>query len=77
MGISFARFNRRENCRSPALFDGKDIAHLGVFKSHILRGAINIAAATAKNRNFGALRCTSRHKCVCSDDQSSNIGGAF
>ena len=27
--INFARLNRRENCHSPALFDRKEIAHLG------------------------------------------------
>ena len=51
MGISFSPFNRRENRRSLASFDRKEIAHLGASKiARFCGGAVKIAAATAENR---------------------------
>ena len=44
-------FGHRENCRSLAIMDGKEIAHLQVGASKIaFGGAVQIAAATAENR---------------------------
>ena len=51
VGISFSPFNRRENRRSLASFDHKEIAHLGAFKiARFCGGAVKNAAATAENR---------------------------
>ena len=51
MGISFVHFNRRENRRLLAIFDRKEIAHLGALKiARFCGGAAKIAAATAENR---------------------------
>ena len=49
MGISLAHFNRRENRRSLAILDRKEIAHLGAVKiARFCGGAVKIAA-TAEN----------------------------
>ena len=51
MGISFVCSYLRENRRSLASFDCKDIAHLGVLKiERFCGGEVKIAAATAENR---------------------------
>ena len=51
MGISFVRFYCRENRRSLASFDRKEIAHLGAIKTaRCCGGAVKNAAATAENR---------------------------
>ena len=48
MGIGFVTFNCRENRHSQAIFDRKEIAHLGNLKiARFGRGAVKIAAATA------------------------------
>ena len=52
MGIRFLRFCRRENRRSLASFDRKEIAHLGAIRIAQFCGGerLKIAAATAENR---------------------------
>ena len=51
MGISVARSHRRENHRSLAIFDRREIAHLGASKIvQSCGGAVKIEAATAENR---------------------------
>ena len=51
MGIKFVPFNRRENCRSLAIFFAEQIAHVGALKiARFCGGAVKIAAATAENR---------------------------
>ena len=64
MRIRFARFHRRENRRALAIFDRKEIAHLGAHKiTRLCGGAVNIAATTAEreSRDFGALSVTLSH----------------
>ena len=51
MGSSLARFNRRKNRPSLAIFDCKEIARLGTEKIALsCGGAAKFAAATAGNR---------------------------
>ena len=51
MGISFFRFNCRENRRALAIFDRKEIAQLGALTiARCCGGAVQIAAETAENR---------------------------
>ena len=57
VGISFTHFNRRENRRPLAIFGCKEVSHLGALNiARCCGGAVKIAAATAENRDFGALR---------------------
>ena len=57
MGSSFVHFNRRENRRSLAIFDRKDIVHLGAQKMAILRGSGENRHHNRKEScDFGALR---------------------
>ena len=51
MRIYFVRYNRRDNRRSLAIFDRKEIAHLEALKiARSYGGAARIAAAIAENR---------------------------
>ena len=56
MGINFVPFNRRENRRSLANFDHKEIAHLGALEVAILRGSgKNRRRNRRGSSNVGAL----------------------
>ena len=56
VGIHFVPFNRRENRRSLAIFDRKEIAHLGALKIAILQGSSkNRRRNRRDSRDFGAL----------------------
>ena len=56
MGISLAHFYRRESRRSLAIFDRKEIAHLGISRiAQLCWGAVEIAAAIAENRGLFSI----------------------
>ena len=68
MGISFDRLNRIENRRSPAIFDRKEIAHLGACKIVRFWGR-----GAAGNR---AIWCTQpRSKQDISTEQTEHVHG--
>ena len=48
--------NRRDNRRSLAVLDRKELAHLGAFNvARLSRGVVEIAAATAENHEIVVL----------------------
>ena len=71
MGINYARLNRRENRRSLAIFDRKDIARLAAKKWRFCRGAVKIAAAAAENHAIMV------HSDSGLQEVGANFGGIF
>ena len=63
MGISFVRFNHRENRRSPAMFYRKEIAHLGAVPhgAKFAGSGRNRCCNRREAHDFGALSSLDHH----------------